>query len=103
MAKIRSGETDKSLLSLVWALLAGEGGGEGGAGALMDSRLLASPNQQAAQAQTIWYIDPSNSWTQGAWTPTSFQGATPGSGTASDANSGLTPETALLTFAQVVA
>lgn len=62
----------------------------------------SSPNGSGAQSVTTWYVDPSNSWPGGAWSPSSTQTGTPGTGSASNSNSGTSPSKPLLTFSEIV-
>jgi len=67
-----------------------------------ETRPLAATPSPAALAVPVWYVDPSNSWPGGPWSASSVQGAVPGSGHASDSNSGTSPDAPLLTFAEIV-
>lgn len=54
-----------------------------------------------AQAVPVYYIDPSNSWPGGPWSPTSVQTGAPGSGKASDTNTGTSADAPLLTVGEI--
>jgi hypothetical protein len=82
--KIRDGEADKSLLSLVWVLVANVAAKFADFIGALISSALRSPSELAAQSQPAWFVDPSNV-----------------SGKASNQNDGLTALTPLLTFNEI--